>query len=312
MGRTALRRALAILAAGLLGLAPQAASTVESSHIPGHVIHLVRDGWELDYQQVVEDGLVITDARYNGREVLDDYRVPQVWVDYVEHGDVADDFFQITWLGCLVPIVPGGFRIYCDYKFGAWDPNVQMCGTYYYRSSVYFYSSGEVRPNLIVYGPGFAATTIIYQVPYRQDFDIDVASPNYFYRWESVWALKSTEGDYFDDFNNRNGFKSGAEWRVRDNSGIGRSYYVDPRDTDGGSATGHGPSMYVLRTHVNETEPQDDSTPLTGYLNGENVNGVDITTWYVALTPTQNGCQSGAPMPPIISTGPQAELASGY
>ena len=226
------------------------------------------------YQTIDGDGLRVNFVSYNDKRVLSDLRIPHVFVDYVNLGDIPDNFSDSLVHRCFSQDNPTYFVLVCEYTFGAWP----ACGSYKYQEEFFFLSGGQILPRLWIYGPGFDDPHT-YRALFRADFDISDAT-NRFYRWESGWALKTVEGKYPDDYNNRGGFKSGSEWANLDPS-TDLAYGIDPRDTDGVSNK-EGTSYWATRWKDGETEGEFGYADTYVDSPPESIDNLDIVDWYTA------------------------------
>jgi hypothetical protein len=140
-------------------------------------------GWSVRYMPTsgsVTDGTVFYNAKFKGKSVFKDFRIPFSYVDYTPRlepfHDIVDQLGALnfdnktpTFRGCkgsnvTRPDGVKGYLVNCDYRFDVpgwrWvetppdEPNPR-CALYRYEERMYFYADGSFKPEIVAWGPGY-------------------------------------------------------------------------------------------------------------------------------------------------------------
>jgi hypothetical protein len=248
-----------------------------------------QDNWQVTWTQTADDGIKISSISYKINTVIFDAIIPRIIVKYPSTLTLTDELGG-TPAHFEKHDVTSGWYIHATYYIGCTETNWPTPGCYKYIQEWWFYSDGEFRPWLRIYGPGFKDTDgdPTYETRWRIDSDILGSADDGFGYWSS-WNYPTIE----DKFPSTSPFTpEGYKWIVFDypNSG-GERFAIDPYSPD-------TPDFWVLRYHAGQTE--DDPSV---YDNNENIQdptagtGQDNVQWYVAFS-DYSSCSTTSPCYP--------------
>lgn len=268
-------------------------------------VNIDRDGWQLDYVTTSSDGLMITDAAYNGELVLTQAKLVEMHAAYWHQGGGYWSGY-VDAVGCspyggfpiypfgptqVIDIMDGGdvigFEVIQDFRMSNWGSSCN----YRYEQHYQFYTDGRFRVVSGAYGKG-CGSNALYRPVERIDLAAggDDANDN-FAAWDGTqwvdwtteaWSLQTEDTQYTPE---------GYLYRLTDASGAG--LYMEPGQGQFEDA-GLGDFAYIYVTRHNPAEGDADLGAIGtccndnhqqgphNYLNGESVVDQNIVIWYVA------------------------------
>lgn len=262
----------------------------------GAAINIARDGWSMDYVTTGSDGLMVTDATFNGQMVLKQAKVAEWHADYGNSGYV--DATGCTGGGGF-PIFPFGdtqvvdieengavvgFELVQDFRMSNWGA---FCN-YRYEQHYEFYNDGRFRVVSGAYGKG-CGSDALYRPLTRIDIAVDGDSNDNFAMWNgSSWDTWALEGYNLQDDASRY-TPEGYMYRVMDSNGAG--YYVEPGVGQFPDSRGDNAHFYLTQHNPAEGDTDlgavgnccfdDDRQGPHNFLNDEPTVNENLVLWYV-------------------------------
>lgn len=237
-----------------------------------------------------EEGLVVTNVRFRGRQVLFKGSLPSLRVQY--DGPCGPYKDPLNYNNAQATSRCPNRRV-CTYSYSSGGQNAFVAETYH-RIGAYrltqrwvFWESGWIMPRL--FSAGLQCNyNHRHHAYWRFDFDIDNAANDLAFEyntytgnvgWGPGWHSKSREITRHKNPSSR------RSWAVMD-LGSQRGYHIFPGPNDG-SADGFSSSdFWVLRYHGNEDrngrQGSAGADRLSDYLTYEDTHGKDIALWYCA------------------------------
>ncbi len=279
---------------------------------------LARDGWEMEYVLTLSDGLMVTNARHQGRLALKSAKLVDWHVSYSER----DGFGYSDAVGCpefssasiiafdapfeedIVDESGGviGFALIQDFLTDGWP---RPC-YYRYQQRYEFYKDGRFRIMGGNFGRGCGN-----DANYRPVLRIDPAASgdgdqDTFAEWDGQeWRTWETE-QWQEQENSTPYTDEGYQYRITGSDGAG--YYIAPGQGGLDTERGDNAFMYVTRRDPDVDEGESDLITIgpccnTDYQQGpekfmeppEPISNDDLVLWYVAHmqnddTPGQEYC----------------------
>ena len=235
-----------------------------------------------------QEGIVIRNASYRGRQVFYKASLPSLRVQYDGVcGPYKDPLSYTNAVPttrcpqsrvCQYSYVAGGLRAICVESF-------HKIGSYRLTDRWVFWENGHVYPRL--YSAGLQCNdNHRHHAYWRFDFDIGGASNDLVLEyntyagnvgWGNGWEPQRVETSRVK------AAASGRTWAVLD-KGSQRGYFIYPGANDGMPDTFSNRDLWILRyrgsedKHGNQGDRFDDG--LHAYLNGEGVDAEDVVVWY--------------------------------
>lgn len=249
--------------------------------------------WRLDWRLADtpdQEGIVISNAHYRGRQVFYKASLPSLRVQYDGYcpGQPYKDPLnynnaQVTSRCpaarvCIYSYVSNGLR-------GLGVESYHRIGAYRLTHRWVFWEDGQVYPRL--YSAGLQCNyNHRHHAYWRFDFDIGGASSDLVLEyntytedlgWGKGWHAKTVETTRVKNAASR------RSWAVMDKLS-GRGYHIMPGANDGTADTFSNRDLWVMLyrgdedKHGRQGDAYNDG--LQSYLNGENVDGKDVVVWY--------------------------------
>lgn len=263
-------------------------------------VTITQDGWTLTYAVAGSDGLAITNASYNGMEVLTRAKLVQWNVDYGTSGfrdstgcDGNGGFLIWPYGDTAIVTLDGGFEIRQDFRMGGWGGGC----AYRYEQRYQFYADGRFRVKQGAFGKG-CNNNGIYRPLVRIDMAVDGDEGDTVSQWANdEWSPLLTEAvmpDVPGPFTLNETSPEGYAWRIDDANGAG--YYIEPgRGQFGDEGRGDNEYFYVVQHKPSEGDADMGaigsccSEPFHGpeeFVNGESVDSTNVVLWYVPQSQT--------------------------
>ncbi|MEZ4364759.1 MAG: hypothetical protein R2939_00560 [Kofleriaceae bacterium] len=249
-----------------------------------HQSRIEAANWSFSWRLTESAGIMVYLADYRGRRVLWEGSLPYVTVDHQRSLlAVADDVLDAAADARGPWWVPLGARNLVDtvrvqqFRGGIELSATFAAGPYHYQQIWRFHDDGRLSPWLTIYGSG-VHDQHTYHPHWRFDFDLDGADHDaveHFEdgRWQRVaeegWFPHSGEAD-----------EHGHVWRQVD-FGSGAAINLRPHTWDDAE-------LFAIRYHDGEWAPFSPRSQAgaqvypAAYLGHEELDGHDVTLWYVA------------------------------
>ncbi|MBX9734348.1 MAG: hypothetical protein K2X37_09825, partial [Chitinophagaceae bacterium] len=262
---------------------------------------LEKKGWAMDYLLTGSDGLMISNVKYKGQQVINSAKLVDWHVSY----SGTDGFGYSDAVGCpifseaaVVATEPpqvadiieadtvAGFMLEQKFFSELWPG---PCN-YSYSQRYFFYTDGRFRMSCASIGRGCGNNGT-----YRPVFRIGFTGNNQlFSEWEKTgWKIWDKEGWKLQDATTAY-TKEGYQYKL--NTGPQSGYFIEPgRGQFGDGGRGDNAYLYVTKEHLDRNEGQNDLVTIgpccnTDYQQGpekfmipikENIRNTDIILWYV-------------------------------
>ena len=264
-----------------------------------------RDDWAFDYMLTSSDGLKVSDATYQGQQVMRSAKVVDFHVSYSRE----DGFGYSDAIGCpmfssaavvafngpeVVDILENeivvGFALIQDFRSPVWPA---ACN-YRYEQRYEFYKDGRFRTVVGNLGRG-CGTNGTYRPVLRLDLTASAdGAQDSFYEWAAnAWQLWEVEQWQLQD-ENTEFTPEGYQYRISAPDGHG--FYIEPGNGQfGDGGRGDNAFTYVVRRDPEMDEGESDIPTIgaccnTDYQQGpeqfintppEDIAEQDLVIWYV-------------------------------
>ncbi|VAW43550.1 hypothetical protein MNBD_CHLOROFLEXI01-4487, partial [hydrothermal vent metagenome] len=266
---------------------------------------LSRNGWEMAYVLTLSDGLMVSNARYQGKLALNSAKLVDWHVSYSEregfgYSDATGcpEFSPASIIAFNAPFTEDildesgneiGFTLIQDFLTEGWP---RPC-YYRYQQRFEFYEDGRFR---IVGGNlGRGCGT---DASYRPVLRIDIAASgdgqqDSFAEWDGSdwidweteqWQLQTEDTPYTNE---------GYQYRITSPNNVG--YFIEPGQGQFSNEQGDNAFMYVTRRDPNVDEGESDMITIGACCNqdyqqgpekfmnpAESITDEDLILWYVA------------------------------
>jgi hypothetical protein len=247
-------------------------------------------GWSVCWEMTAHDGVVFSDATYQGELIFSSVKIGQAEVWYPAWpGGYRDEIgFQASvppQFDTEVNDLRSSFEVRQLFtQFLRW-PNCICC--YRYEQVLRFYQDGTFEFRFVSHGPGCEDLSE-YRPFWRIDLDLGGSGGDRVYVGEgNQWTEATTE----------------TEWSVFENSGP-QGYTLFTQDGDLGyrwRAVANDPlgldeaRLFAVQAREGEgdgpiaTGPADTYQPPRQYIDGDPLSGENVVLWYVPVLKTKQG-----------------------
>ncbi len=246
-------------------------------------------GWSVCWEMTAHDGILFSDATYNGRLIFSNVKIPQVEAWYPSWpGGYRDEIgFSASvppFGGTQVNDLGDGFEVRQLFtEFTHW-PNCVCC--YRYEQIIRFFANGSFEPRFVSHGPGCDDLSI-YRPFWRIDMDLNGPEGDTAWLWnEGEWQEAATEFEIFpvvDDVapdGTRLALQDGSllyTWEMARTDPLGldeaRLFVLQKKDGEGTGPVATGPG--------------DTFQPPRQWIDGEPLPNQDLVVWFVPLLKTK-------------------------
>jgi hypothetical protein len=239
-------------------------------------------GWTVHWKITESAGLMIYLASYQGRRVMWEGSLPYVTVDHQRQvltvdedsggGDAHGTFWAPLGVRTLVGAIRksdfrGGFELAADFA----------AGPYRYTQMWRFHADGRMAPWLTIHGGGLHDSHT-YHPHWRFDFDIDGATDDALEHFEEGRSTRVAQEGWLPYTGEADA--DGSVWRQID-FGTGAQVSIRPHLWEDAELFAIKYHDGAWQPHGPRTSPGGQPFP-NGYEGGDEIDGADVTLWYVA------------------------------